>query len=130
MFNINNLKEDIEDNRYKAKIRYLMSKHDIDLDKLIKLIKSMTIYLDYDEVLVDLNKAWLKYYNQENQTDFKYTDIDKFYWWDNKPKGLDFLLKNPDCYKEVEVKENVELFFENCHFFVRLFGKMRSVLMT
>jgi 5'(3')-deoxyribonucleotidase len=112
MFDINNLKNVIEESKHKAKIKYLMTKHDIDLQMLQHLIKTMSIYLDYDEVLVDLNKAWLLYYNKNNNTDYVYEDIDKFYWWDTKPNGLDFLEKEKDCYKDVKPRIDVENFFE------------------
>jgi len=112
MFDINNLDKIIENSKFKAKIKYFLNKHNLNIVDLKKLIFSLKIYLDYDEVLVNLNEEWIKYYNLKNNTNYSIDDIDKFYWWDDKDNGLDFLLKNNDCYKNVSIKKDVNKFFD------------------
>jgi len=111
VFNIQNNINEIKNHKFRAKITYLMKKHNLNHGELIILIQNLNIYLDYDEVLVDLNKSWLKFYNKENNTNYHINDINKFYWWENKKNGLDFL-NSEDMYNDVEKTEYADDLFK------------------
>jgi 5'(3')-deoxyribonucleotidase len=104
-FDINNLKEHINNSEFKNEIKELMKTHHIDLEYLKSLIKTVTIYCDYDEVLADLMSPWVENINKNNGTNWKKKDVVDFYWFDKQPNGKVFL-DNPNVYDEILPKKD------------------------
>lgn len=109
-FDINNIDEIINDytKEEKQEIKSIIAKYkgtenEIDKEGIKELVQNVTIYSDFDDVLVDLMKAWVKDINKKTNTDYKYKDVNNFRWFQGIEGGMDFL-ENEDLYQKKDEK--------------------------
>lgn len=103
-FDINNLKSitDTYSKEEKEEFENLMKKYNFNDEKLKNLIKNVTIYSDFDDVIVDLMTPWVEDINKRNGTKYKKTDVKDFFWFSNIENGMKFL-DNEELY---QLKDN------------------------
>jgi len=111
-FDINNIEKIIENSNYKEEIKELISKYDeITIETLTNMIKSMKLYCDYDEVLCDLITPWIKDINSRNNTKYKNSDVNDFFWFEGIENGLEFL-NDSKMYDRVNPTKESKLFLK------------------
>lgn len=103
-FDINNLKSitDTYSKEEKEEFEKLIKKYNFNDEKLKNLIKNVTIYSDFDDVIVDLMTPWVEDINKRNGTKYKKTDVKDFFWFSNIENGMKFL-DNEELY---QLKDN------------------------
>ena len=123
-FDINNI-NDIVENSYtkeeKEEFYSLKKKYNLNDEKLKELIKNVTIYSDFDDVIVDLFTPWVKDINKRNKTNYKREDVKDFFWFSNLENGMEFL-QNENLYqlKDENQKDLIKLRKDVIPFFKEL----------
>ncbi len=123
-FDINNI-NDIVENSYtkeeKEEFYSLKKKYNLNDEKLKELIKNVTIYSDFDDVIVDLFTPWVKDINKRNKTNYKREEVKDFFWFSNLENGMEFL-QNENLYqlKDENQKDLIKLRKDVIPFFKEL----------
>mgnify|MGYP000567775252 CR=1 FL=1 len=123
-FDINNINDTVE-NSYtkeeKEEFYSLKKKYNLNDEKLKELIKNVTIYSDFDDVIVDLFTPWVKDINKRNKTNYKREEVKDFFWFSNLENGMEFL-QNENLYqlKDENQKDLIKLRKDVIPFFKEL----------
>lgn len=112
-FNIENIKEYMQKSKYKNEMKDIIKEHNLKEEDIKELINNLTIYSDYDDVLVELIKPWVKDINDNLGTNYTKKDVKSFFWFDQfNPKiGFNFL-NNREVYDKIKLKSETKTFFK------------------
>lgn len=121
-FDINNINDIVKSysKEEKEEFYFLKKKYNFDDEKLKNLVKNVTIYSDFDDVIVDLFTPWVKDINKRNKTNYKREDVKDFFWFSNIENGMEFIqdenlyqLKDDDKKDLIKLRKDVIPFLKN-----------------
>lgn len=95
---LSSIKKNIKKNPYNEEIKEIMNKYDLNYEIIKKHIENMSIYIDFDEIIVALIPAWVEYMknvgilNEQTNKPFIEKEIDSFDKFDKiGSKAMNFL---------------------------------------